>query len=104
MRGTTKEEFCNKAAYYMTEINFLHPFREGNGRAQREFIRTLGLNCGYKIQWNKVPKGDIYKAAEQSVNNLNLLIRVINITILNKEPDIKLIKMFDRGKNLEMDR
>jgi cell filamentation protein len=30
-------------------MNFLHPFREGNGRAQREFIRSLALEKGWKL-------------------------------------------------------
>ncbi|WP_390440172.1 Fic family protein [Lactonifactor longoviformis] len=30
-----------KAAYYFSEINALHPFSEGNGRTQRELIRQL---------------------------------------------------------------
>lgn len=28
-------------AYYLSEINVIHPFREGNGRAQRIFIEVL---------------------------------------------------------------
>ncbi|UZM97431.1 Fic family protein [Lysinibacillus sp. MHQ-1] len=27
----------------MAEINVLHPFREGNGRTQTEFIRLLAM-------------------------------------------------------------
>ncbi|MFS0883585.1 Fic/DOC family protein [Metabacillus niabensis] len=33
-----KEELPERAAFYMSEINVLHPFREGNGRTTREFI------------------------------------------------------------------
>jgi len=29
------------------DLNALHPFREGNGRAQREFARLVCLRCGY---------------------------------------------------------
>ena len=29
------------------DLNALHPFREGNGRSQREFARLVCLNCGY---------------------------------------------------------
>ncbi|MDU6959999.1 MAG: hypothetical protein E6359_05025 [Veillonella dispar] len=31
-------------------LNFFHPFREGNGRTQREVIRVLALSKGYKAQ------------------------------------------------------
>ncbi len=43
--------FASRAAYYLGEINAIHPFREGNGRAQREFIRQLALHAGYVISW-----------------------------------------------------
>jgi cell filamentation protein len=34
--------FASRSAYYLGEINAIHPFSEGNGRMQREFIRELG--------------------------------------------------------------
>lgn len=38
--------------YYLVEIldnlNYFHPFREGNGRTQREVIRSLALMKGYE--------------------------------------------------------
>ncbi len=50
------EKFSERAAHYLAEINVLHPFREGNGRNQREFTRTLAKNADYKIEWNRVSK------------------------------------------------
>lgn len=44
--------FAARAAFYLGEINAIHPFREGNGRAQREFIRQLGLNAGHPLSWS----------------------------------------------------
>ncbi len=43
LKGSDVTAFSERAAYYLGEINALHPFREGNGRAQREFIKSLGL-------------------------------------------------------------
>ena len=42
-----------RLAYYFGEINALHPFREGNGRTQREFIKSLGLVAGYDMDFSK---------------------------------------------------
>lgn len=33
-KGLNAEEFSKKAAYYMSEINMIHPFREGNEEKQ----------------------------------------------------------------------
>ncbi len=41
--GKNVNDFSNRLAYYMAELNYIHPFREGNGRALREFIRCLSL-------------------------------------------------------------
>jgi cell filamentation protein len=39
-------------------LNALHPFREGNGRAQREFISHLAHANGYYVAWeNMTPAG-----------------------------------------------
>jgi cell filamentation protein len=39
-------------ANILDSVNYLHPFREGNGRTQREFIRSLALQKGYTIDLN----------------------------------------------------
>ena len=44
-------EISVRLAYFFSEINALPPFREGKGRCQREFIRTLALHAGYVINF-----------------------------------------------------
>lgn len=34
------------------EVNAIHPFREGNGRAQRAFFRQLSREAGRPIDWS----------------------------------------------------
>ena len=34
-----------RLAYYLGEINMIHPFREGNGRTQRIYIEQLAYFC-----------------------------------------------------------
>jgi fido (protein-threonine AMPylation protein) len=34
----------------------VHPFREGNGRAKRKFIRELRLNAGLRVDWTRVTR------------------------------------------------
>lgn len=48
----TPDAFAARAAFYLGEINAIHPFREGNGRTQREFIRQLGLHAGHPLSWS----------------------------------------------------
>lgn len=60
--------FAGRLAYYFAEINALHPFREGNGRTQREFIRQLAFQNGYFLSFAKVTKNQMIKASKASFN------------------------------------
>ena len=60
--------FASRAAYYLGELNSIHPFREGNGRAQREFIRQLASEAGYRMNWFRVTREQMYEASIESHN------------------------------------
>lgn len=66
LQGLSNEDAAGRLAYYFSEINALHPFREGNGRSQREFIRTLALHIGYVINFANASKEEMIKASEDS--------------------------------------
>jgi cell filamentation protein len=66
LRGIDSSGFCRRAAHYLGEINALHPFREGNGRAQREFIRELAAEAGYEIAWDLVTQDEMFAASVAS--------------------------------------
>jgi cell filamentation protein len=72
-------EIAEKLAEILDNINFMHPFREGNGRTQREFIRTLALQKGFKLNLNPPDNKSIYdrymKGTIQS--DINLLKELI---------------------------
>lgn len=66
LSGLSKKEFSRRIAFYFSEINALHSFREGNGRSQREFIRCLALQNGYVIRFANVSKEEMIEASKQS--------------------------------------
>lgn len=57
------QDFAARLAYYMAELNMIHPFREGNGRAIREFMRQLGLKAGYLIDWSRIDPETLLQAS-----------------------------------------
>lgn len=61
------DEFIKMISYLMTELNVIHPFREGNGRAIREFIRELMLECGYEIDFSKIEYDEVIKASKEAI-------------------------------------
>ena len=57
---------AHRLAYYLSEINVLHPFREGNGRAQRLFIEYLADHAGYKVDFSNVTAEEMIIASAES--------------------------------------
>lgn len=49
LHGLTKQDFARRAAEHLNEINAIHPFREGNGRTQRLFLKTLATQAGHDL-------------------------------------------------------
>jgi cell filamentation protein len=66
--GLNKSKFIERMAYYMGEINALHPFREGNGRTAREFFRQLSLNANYTLDFSKTEKEKLLTADIEAFN------------------------------------
>lgn len=62
LKGLNKEQFINRLAHYMGEINALHPFREGNGRTQRIYHTHLAKAAGYDIAFEKMNKESLLNA------------------------------------------
>jgi cell filamentation protein len=59
--GNRKDIIAKRLATILDSVNYLHPFREGNGRTQREFIRVLALKKGYHIDLNPATDKNVYE-------------------------------------------
>jgi cell filamentation protein len=55
-----KPALARKLAEILDSVNYLHPFREGNGRTQREFLRLLALEKGLTLNLNPPDNMDVY--------------------------------------------
>ncbi|TAF72494.1 MAG: filamentation induced by camp protein fic [Bacteroidetes bacterium] len=56
-----KEQLTQKLAEILDNVNYLHPFREGNGRTQREFLRLLALEKGLALNLNPPDNKSVYE-------------------------------------------
>ena len=61
-----KSVLACRLSYYMSEINAVHPFREGNGRTQRLFITYLARRQGWDLQFANVQPQDMIDASYNS--------------------------------------
>ncbi len=63
LSNLAREDFISQLAYFYEQLNFIHPFREGNGRTQRIFWQRIANDAGYKIDWSKVVGDELDKAS-----------------------------------------
>ena len=66
LKGCDRSAFIERAAYFLGEINAVHPFREGNGRTQREFIRQLALAADFILSWRTITRDQMIAASQAS--------------------------------------
>lgn len=52
--GLSREDFIVELTDFYSGVNYLHPFREGNGRTQRLYFRQLAQRAGYKLDFAAV--------------------------------------------------
>lgn len=60
------DDFVRVFADNYGDLNALHPFREGNGRAQREFARMVCLKCGYDFNLSVATHFEMLEASKLS--------------------------------------
>ena len=67
-------------------MNYLHPFREGNGRVQREFLRLLALEKELTLNLNPLDNLSVYQRYMSGTINsdVNMLTDLIFELIINK--------------------
>lgn len=54
LTGLTREQFVARLAHYYSELNVIHPFRDGNGRAQRLLFEVISINAGFELRWEPI--------------------------------------------------
>ena len=69
LKGLDCEAFCAEAARFFCDLNMLHPFREGNGRMQRELIFHLARNAGYVLDLSMADKDRYLRASVSGIED-----------------------------------
>ena len=79
LEGLDRSALVTAVAEYFGDLNVIHPFREGNGRAQRILFEHVIVNAGYEISWWAVDEGEWIQAnIEAVVCDYSALVRVFD--------------------------
>lgn len=57
------DSMVSRLSYYLCEINAIHPFREGNGRTQRLFVKQLALDADYHLDFTGITDEEMIVAS-----------------------------------------
>jgi cell filamentation protein, protein adenylyltransferase len=62
LKGRAFNDFSAGAAAFLAELNAIHPFREGNGRAQLSFLYMLAGEAGHLFDLSRIRPDKILAA------------------------------------------
>ncbi|MGF7158268.1 BID domain-containing T4SS effector [Bartonella heixiaziensis] len=72
LKGLTREVFVEKVAEMITQLNYTHPFRDGNGRVQQIFFEKLAQSAGHKLDFSLVTEERMNLASIASLKHRDL--------------------------------
>jgi cell filamentation protein len=72
LHGLIRETFIKRLAYYYDQLNYIHPFREGNGRSQRVFWSRIARDAGYEIDWSLIEGDENDEACRLAAEQMDL--------------------------------
>jgi len=84
LRGLERTVFIERLAYYMGEVNALHPFREGNGRTQRVFFVELARRAKYELDYSQAEPNELLEADIAAYNKDYSLLTALLDRMLTK--------------------
>jgi len=72
LQGLNRENFIERLAYFYDQLNYIHPFREGNGRAQRVFWNRAAKDASYELDWTLVVGDENDEASRRAAEEMDL--------------------------------
>lgn len=85
-RGLEHDAFTEEIVDFYCATNYLHPFREGNGRTQRLFLTQLIRSAGYNISFANIDTELLMIGTIQAAHGVrDLLISLLSNAIYKDE-------------------
>ncbi|GAB2568627.1 Fic/DOC family protein [Leucobacter ruminantium] len=89
LKHLSRDRFIDRLSYHYDQWNYLHPFREGNGRTQRVFWSRIAHDAGWQLDWLNVrgPVNDEACRAASEDRNLEPLRSMFTAIVTQSTPD-----------------
>ena len=66
LKGLSRANFAARAGEIIGNVNYVHPFREGNGRTQLQYLRQLATWAGHSLDLTKLDKASWLHASTEA--------------------------------------
>ncbi|MEI9887737.1 MAG: Fic family protein [Rhizomicrobium sp.] len=85
LQGHSHKAFASESASFLTTLNAIHPFREGNGRTQTIFLTLLADRAGHPFDLDRLdPERFLAAMVASFKGNERPLVRQITLLARNK--------------------
>ena len=85
LKGLGRDEFARQAGVIIGDVNYIHPFREGNGRTQAQYLKQLAVQAGHDLDLRRLDPTLWMEASKSSHGaDYELMGRVIRQAIAPK--------------------
>ena len=82
LQDATPREFSEFMGNFLVQLNFFHPFREGNGRVQRLLVTQIATNAGLELDWQAVGNEAMKQACIAGIQGVTRhMVRLILLNI-----------------------
>ncbi len=89
LKGLTPLEFAGAMAKAYGDLDYLHPFSEGNSRTLRSFTKQLAEHVGHYLDWSATNADAVTRDNLYMARDIEVLHRAF--------PDIEAVKLSDDG-------
>jgi cell filamentation protein len=87
LRGLSAGAFAEAAAPIMGDVNYVHPFREGNGRVQLQYLEQLAEQAGHPIDLTRIePQGWLEASRSSHEGDHGPMVAAISRTLRDLGP------------------
>ena len=69
LKGAKRTEFVDAAGDFLAELNAIHCFRDGNGRAQLTFLHLIAKRAGHPVRLARIKRDTFLPAMIASFND-----------------------------------
>ena len=87
LKNLVRSEFVEQLTHYFSELNAIHPFRDGNGRTQRLFFELLAREAGYRLDWSRTNEHQNVEACVSAMEGITEELRnMLGLVVLDAVP------------------